>query len=143
MGYDFDVSWIAVFVAAIADMVIGMTWYNPKIFGEMRMKALNETCNMPNASAACPGPGAKELISGFLVALLTAFVLALFIGWTASETSWEGAVIGFFAALGFIVTTHYSGVIWSKKPLTAFYIDAAYSLIALTIMGGLIGLISY
>ena len=33
-----EMNWIAIFVSALATLVVGFVWYNPKVFGTVWMK---------------------------------------------------------------------------------------------------------
>lgn len=136
MWENVHLSVIAIVVAAFAKYVIGMIWYHPKVFGTPWAESLH--LRMEGMK-----PEAKDLISAGVIALVSAFVLALFIDWTAALTSLEGAQVGFWAALGFIATTKYSHVIWTKSPLRVFFIDVGYCFVAYIIMGALISTLTY
>jgi hypothetical protein len=132
MVFGAHVSWPAVLLAGLAHMFVGMIWFHPKIFG-------NEWAESLDLRREDMEHSPKILGIEFLLGLLLAFVLALFIDWTTSLTSWEGASVGFWAALGFILTTLFSQVIWSKKPLKTFLIEAGSALTSLIVMGAIIG----
>lgn len=125
-------SWLAIAAATFVRMGIGMFWYHPKVFGSAWAASLNFRLESLEASGL-------DILKAALNALVTAFVLALFIEWTFVENFWQGALTGVWAAAGFVLTAMYSGVIWAKKPLATFFIDAGEQLLALALMGGVIG----
>lgn len=135
MLFDLNVSWLAILLAALAYMVMSMIWFHPKMFGEKWARSVGIGLEYLK-------PDTKSIVAEAFLALIVAFVLALFIDWTGSLTSWNGAVIGFWAFIGFVLTTQYSQVIWSKKPLQAFILEAGCMLATLIIMGALIGMLS-
>ena len=47
-------------------------------------------------------------------------------------------LVGCVAWLGFIVPTHYNGVLFSKKPREIFLIDVGYYLLSMLLMGGML-----
>lgn len=132
MLYGMHVSWLAVILAAVAQQVIGMVWYNPKVFGGVWAESLG----MKIESLKCT---TTQWISSVVIALVTAFVLALFIDWTGAGNLWEGAIIGLWAAIGFNVVPHYSAVVWAKKPVQTYIIDASCEVVIFVVMGAIIG----
>lgn len=135
MMFDLSISWLAVVLAAAANGLVGSFWYSPQAFGT----AWAESLGM-DIKTLKPEP--IQLLKMFLTALALAFGIALFYDWTAGSSIWDGAVIGFWAAVLFIVPSQYSGVIWANVPLTAFLINATGSVVGLTVMGAIIGLLS-
>jgi hypothetical protein len=75
----------------------------------------------------------------FLFMLFASFIMALFIGKDAGAGF--GASAGLMAGLGWVFT--FLGVIYlfERKSLALFLINACYSVVSLTVMGLLIGLI--
>jgi hypothetical protein len=135
MMFDLSISWLAVILAAVAHGLVGSFWYSPQAFGTAWAESLGlDIQNMK--------PDPFTLLKMFGTALALAFGLALFYDWTAGTSLWDGAVIGFWAALLFIVPSQYSGVIWAGVPLTAFLINATGAVVSLTVMGAVIGLLS-
>lgn len=130
-----SISWTAVLLAGVAGFLSGWFWYHPKVFGAAWAKSLG--LDMSNMKCET-----SDLLKGFLNTLFTAFVLALFYHWTGGNGLWNGAVIGFWAAIGFAATSHMSGVIWEKRPLETFWITTGGCIFSLVIMGAVIGLIS-
>lgn len=133
--FELSVSWLAVLLAAAAGFLAGWYWYHPKVFGTAWAKSVGFNI----ADMKCES---SDLLKGFANNLLIAFVLALFFNWTGGRGLWDGAVIGFWSAIGFVATSHIAGVIWEKRPMTTFWITTGGSLFALVIMGAVIGLIS-
>ena len=73
----------------------------------------------------------------FLLGLISAINLAMFLGPTADISS--GAFYGFLTGFGWVATfvgTHY---LFERKSFTLFLINAGYSVVALTVMGLIIG----
>jgi len=130
---DAQVNIIAVIIAAAIYFGLGWLWYSPKMFGAAWLKEV----------------GLKELkkdktslVGEALIGLIIASVLALFMGMTHSVSTLGGFKIGFLSWLGFVASTHLSGVLWGRKTLTMFYISSGFLLTAYLLMGMVIGLIS-
>src|SRR5437870_682345 len=112
-------------------MVIGFLWYGP-VFGKAWM--------------ALSGRGMGEGASaGPLYALtaLAAVVEAIALNWFINETGWTsgagGALIGLFAALGFVATAFFSQVLFSGQSPRLYAINAGYQVFLAIVMGAIIG----
>ncbi len=53
----------------------------------------------------------------------------------------EGALAGVITWLGFVATTRASAVLFEKRPLGLYWINAGYDLISLALMGTILALI--
>lgn len=121
----------AVVIVAILNIVLGMIWYSPNFLGKIwaRSQGLdNETLR----------PGPLQYVSAIFVALLMAAIFYTLLYWLNAFTAYEGLKLGFYIWLGFLFTSHVSGVIWAKKPLVAFLIDTAFDLVNLLMMGAIL-----
>lgn len=123
-----QLNYIAVIVAALSTFVIGGLWYSPAVFGKawMRENGLTEE-RLKKSNMA------KIFGLAFLLALVAAFNLAMFLG--PEDNPAMGAVWGFLAGFGWVamfVGTHY---LFERKSFLLFLINAGYSVVALTIMG--------
>lgn len=123
----------AVLISAAASFVIGMVWYSPWLFGKMWKETCCKTtdeCDMKN----CMG----SMAISFLGSLLFSYVFALFIV-AADATAAQGAVMGFWFWLGFMVTTHLSSVLWEKSPLNIYFIKMGNLLVTFLAVGAILG----
>ena len=123
---------LAVLVAAISTFLLGGLWYSPSVFGKMWLKenGLTEE-QLRNRNVA------KVFGIAFLLALISAYNLVMFLG--PNATIETGGLYGFLAGIGWVATfvgTHY---VFEKKSFTLFLINAGYSVVALTLMGIILG----
>ena len=130
---NFAVNYLAVLGAAIAGAVINAAWYSG-IFAR-QVNALRAAD--PTIAGRAPAP---PLYSVALAAqLIMAFTLAVFLR-TLGFTGWgNGAMVGFFAWLGFTVTA--LAVVQTfgyRKPMFTV-IDGGNWLVTLLAMGAIIG----
>lgn len=121
----------AIIVATIFNMALGAFWYSPMLFGPLWAKQLG--LNLEQIS-----PNKKQYVLALVVALVTSWILAYLVEITHSTTAYSGGTIGFICWLGFIATTHLSGVIWAKKPLIVYFIDVSCLLVVLTLNGAIV-----
>ncbi len=127
------VNWIAVIAAAVAGVVIGFVWYMPQVFGR-RWAA--------SAGRELPAPGSVSpvvYVGSVVQALVTAYVLALFIGALGANTVVNGLVVGFVAWIGFVATVTINTVLYEGRSVEYWLINAGYSLVSLLVMGAIIG----
>ncbi len=127
-----DVNYFAVVIGVILNIIIGAFWYSPKFLGIPWAKAHNfdlETLK----------PTPFHYVGAIIVGFILAWTLAAFISALHAHTAVEGMKVAFFAWLGFIATTHFSGVIWAKKPLNAYFIDVGGLLVSMILMGAIFG----
>lgn len=138
-----SINWLAVLVAGLSAFVIGGIWYSPGLFGKVWMKDSNVTEEDIKK-------GNKGKIFGFtaIFSLLMAVNLAMFLADTPAEctgncaritdVSW-GATAGFLAGIWtFCAIAIHSP--FELKSWRHIFINEGYSLVALTLMGAIIGL---
>jgi len=129
-----EINLAAVVGAAVASMVVGFVWYGP-LFGKKWMKLSGVSMkDIESKKAGMP----KTYAMAFVAALVTAYVLALFVDYTEAKTIMGGAVTGFWLWLGFIATTELGSVLWEGKPKQLYLLNAAHGLVALLVMGAIL-----
>ena len=128
------VNYIALLVAGIASMVIGYLWYGP-LFGKAWMK-------LSGISSADMEKGKKEMPKTYGImyvsSLVMAYVLAVFISYAGAKDLVSGAMVGFWAGIGFVATVGLSMVLFDKKPFNLYLINVGYHVATLMVMGGII-----
>lgn len=126
------VNYLAVLVAALSTFLIGGIWYSPILFAKAWMRE-----NGFNEEELKKGNMAKIFGLSFILGLIAAFNLAMFLG--GESDAKMGAFYGFLAGAGWVATfigTHY---LFERKSFTLFLINAGYSIVALTVMGLILG----
>ncbi len=127
MPETFDVNWLGVIVATLVNMVLGSLWYSPYLFGKPWAEAQKMDIKTLVATPL-------HYAGAFLVSLLTAFVLAVLLKKFHILSYSDALTLAFWAWLGFVATTHFSGVLWANRPLKSYIIDTAYALLSFLIM---------
>ncbi len=112
----------AIGAAVILNMGIGMAWYSPALFGTIWAKAIK--------FKGKPEMNIYHLIQGLGVSLLIALGLWHLIHALGVLDVYGAVRVASIAWLGFVVPTHYNGVIWAQKPLSVFFVDAGYYLVS-------------
>lgn len=126
-----NINWLSVIVAAVSSFMVGGLWYGP-LFGRAWMDSFGFTedylaqRNMP-----------KVFGFSLILALVAAFNLEMFIGAEADLAF--GLFAGFAAGLGWVAA--FLGILYlfEKRSLKAFLINGGYCVVALTLMGAILG----
>jgi len=131
-----DVNYVALLVAGVASMIIGYLWYSKTLFGNQRMK-LSKVSEADIKAASKEMP--KLYGTMYLASLVMAYVVAMFISKIGVTDVMGGVTVAFWAWLGFIATTMLTGVLYERKPLNLYFINAGYQLVTLVVMGAILG----
>lgn len=126
-----DVNYIEVLVSGVFMMFLGYLWYGP-LFGKPWMKLMGITkSNMEGKGSEM----AKSYSLMFISALILSYVFAYILNAFEVNSILMATTAAFWTWLGFIATTMYAGVIWTKKPLKLYAIDSTYYLVGLIGVG--------
>ena len=128
-----DINYLAVLIAAIMSMIIGFLWYSKVLFGKAWMEASGMT-EKKLAKEKQKGMGGT-LFAAFIGALLSSYVLAHFVDYVEATTAAQGAQTGFWIWLGFVAPLMLGSVLWERKPIRFFLINASHELVALLVAG--------
>lgn len=125
----FEVTLLPIAIAAAVNVVLGMIWYNPKVFGTTWM----------TLGGIQPSERGKKLMPlmaffGFLAAMIVAYVMNHFgVAWGVFD--WIGAVeLGFWCWLGFCAPTMLGSVLWEGKPFKYYAITTGFWLVSFILM---------
>lgn len=125
------INYLAVLVAALANMALGFVWYGP-LFGKQWMKLMGfdkKKLNVMKTNMT------KTYALGFISTLVMSYVLSHFVDYIGATSVGEGAAAGFWIWLGFIATITLGSVLWERKPFSLYTLNNAYNLIGLIVMG--------
>ena len=127
-----QVNYIAVFVVAVIQFLLGAIWYAPFLFGNKWMHLTGITMEM--ASAVSPW---KSFGLTFLAYLAVCWVLVHALAYAKARSPLEGAMVGFWNWFGFVATIMGITNRYQMQPWTLWGIDAGYQLLNF-ILGGII-----
>ena len=126
------VNWLAVLVAGISAFVLGGVWYSPALFGTAWMKE-----NRITTEDVRKGNRAKIFGWSFILALIMSVNLAMFLNDPKTSFTW-GMTAGFLAGIwvfcGIAITS-----LFEQRSARYIFINGGYQLVALTLMGAIIG----
>jgi hypothetical protein len=132
------INYLAVVVAGVAGWLVGAAWYS--VLARPWMIALGKT------RTELLSPSGKPSIVPFVISLLASAVMAFVLAWIlgrlgSGEVSiLTGAAVGFFAWLGFVVTTLTVTYSFSRQRIMLTLIDGGHWLAVLVLQGAVIGL---
>ena len=131
------INWLAVLVGAVAYFVIGAAWFAPGVFGRQWMAAIGWDESRPRPEmkpVSYAGPAIFYLIASAVTALLAQA--------TGTDTVQEGVVLGLVVGVGYALTVTATDAVFDPnkpKPWNWFAISGAYHLVALILVGMIIG----
>ena len=131
------INWLAVLVGAVAYFVIGAAWFAPGVFGRQWMAAIGWDESRPRPEmnpVSYAGPAIFYLIASAVTALLAQA--------TGTDTVQEGVVLGLVVGVGYALTVTATDAAFDPnkpKPWNWFAISGAYHLVALILVGMIIG----
>ena len=121
----------AILAATISAFVIGGLWYSPFLLVSAWKRANGFTADPPAA-------GPKGFVIAFLLSLVMAFNLAMFLN-APTTTLAFGAMAGFLAGAGWVTTGIGIVSLFEHRPLNYVLINGGYLTVALTVMGAILG----
>ena len=127
----YDVTMIPILIAGIASSVLGMIWYDARVFGTTWMRLANVTPEMTEAGKKTM---ALRTLVAFIGAMLVAYVLNWFgIAWGVYD--WATAIeLAIWAWVGFVAPIMAGMVIWEHRPFKLYVLNASYWLVSLVMM---------
>lgn len=121
----------AILAAAAYAFVLGGLWYSPLAF-HASWKQANGFVSDP------PAAGPKIFVAAFLLSLVMAVNLAMFLNDPKTNIAW-GATAGFLAGFGWVAMGIGIVSLFERRRLSYVLINGGYLTLALVIMGSIIG----
>jgi hypothetical protein len=131
------VNLVAVLVATGINMAVGMVWYSPKVFGGQWM-ALSGITPQQMEEMKRSGKPQKAMGLMLLVALWSAFSLAVAVRWAGVSTALDGAVVGVLVWLGFVATSSAASVLFEGKPVKLYLLNNGHYAVNFLVSGALL-----
>lgn len=125
-----DVNWWAILVAAAFNMLLGIIWYAPAVFGKSWMKLTGRKM------------GQGSTVTGYAItavgALVQVWVLVHFVRYAGALTAVKGAEVGFWLWLAFVAIVMATNIVFEGRPWKLWSINSGYFLVALVLNGALL-----
>jgi len=127
-----EVNYLAVGLAALSAFLLGGLWYSPALFA-------NKWAALSGVSEEKLKSGSMAMIFGgaFLLNLVAAYVLAMFIGPAAGLQI--ATLAGFSVGLCWVATSFGVSYLFERRPLGLWLINAGYFTLHFTVMGAILG----
>ena len=129
-------NWLAIIIAAIANMIIGFLWYGNFAFGKSWMKLSGRAMG----EGQQPGPLYALTIIG---AIVQAIAMSWFAVHTGANSGAAGAILGLLVGLGFIAPAMFADVLFAGRPAHLYAITAGYQVLAAVVQGAIIGFMGW
>jgi hypothetical protein len=123
------INYLAVVVAGVAHMAVGMIWFQSRLFGG----AWSELTGKDLA------PAVKWVPLAVVGHLTIAFVLAILMVFASVTTILGGLTVAVLVCLGFLVTLEIGELVWEKIQFKLFLIRIGNHLVALSLAGIILG----
>lgn len=120
----------AILVAALSAFLVGGVWYSALFAGAWK-RANGFTGDPPPA-------GPKIFVLSFVLSLVMAFNLAMFLNDAKTTLAW-GATAGFLAGFGWVAMSIGIISLFERRPWSYVAINGGYVTVALTLMGAILG----
>jgi hypothetical protein len=130
------INYLAVAVAAVISFGLGALWYSPVMFGKAWQKELGFSDEYLQS-----GNMGKIFGSSVILMLIMALGLAVLLNarWGDSVTLMSGIKHGLFVGVAFVGASMGINMLYQRKSLKLWLIDAGYQILFLLIMGAIIG----
>jgi hypothetical protein len=129
---DFDVNWLAILVAVVANMVIGAVWYGA--LAKPWLEGIGKTREDIQGNQTVP------YVIAIVNSLVMALVLARVISWAAIDDLAGGLLAGLLMWVGFTGFTFASNHAFEGRSITLWAINSGTYLVGLLVMGGIFAL---
>lgn len=126
-------SLLSIPIAAVISMVLGMLWYSPVLFGNQWMKLMGLT-KADFEKKSSKNNMTRTYSVSFVMMLLEAFVVRLFLGYIQVRTFPQALIMAFWIWLGFMVPIVLNTVLYGGKNAKLFWLDAGYQLVVVSVM---------
>jgi hypothetical protein len=123
------INYLAVVVAGLAHMAVGMIWFHSRLFG----KAWSELTGKDMT------PAVKWIPVAIVGHMAIAFVLAILMVFAGATTALGGLTVAVLVWLGFVVTLEIGELVWEKIQFKLFLIRIGNHLVALGLAGMILG----
>ena len=126
-----NLNWLAIILSSVSAFLLGFVWYS-LLFQNRWMKENGFT------QESMKGANMLKIFGlSFLLMVFAAFNLAMFVGKGAGLQF--GAIAGLLAGIGWVFTFMGVTYLFERKSFALLLINGGYSVVSLTIMGLIIG----
>lgn len=131
---DIYISWAAVGLGTLANMILGFAWYSPTLFARPWTKAVGLSDDQMKSRTV--GPWVATVILAFVTSLAVAY---FFNYMTYDYSVMNGVRLGLELSGGVLLPALLSIYVFQRRPLGLFFIDFGYRLVGLVVIGAIVG----
>jgi hypothetical protein len=125
-----NINLLAVLVAGVVHMAIGLVWFLPKLFGNAWSELTGKEMK----------PAPRWIAAGIIGHQVMALVLALIVNLANATSVLDGIIVGVLVCLGFVATLEIGELIWEKIPFKLFMIRVGNQLLGFSVSGAILAL---
>lgn len=137
-----SINWLAVVLCVVASLIIGSTWFSPKVFFPAWMKAIEKT-EISDSNDQNMAPVIRIFGLTILASLVQAVFMGLMVnlmgGISGGVTLASGVLTGFLLWLGFVAPSSLTNKLFADR-VRAWYYEAGNHLVTFVVMGAIHGL---
>lgn len=137
MAPKIEIGLMAVLAAAVANMTVGAIWYSPPLFGKRWLAAMGWS---PEELARRKQGMARAYGGTFVASAVLAYFLAHCVEYMGAATWLDGAHVGLWLWLGFVVTTTVPTYLFEGRSWRLYAINAGSHLASFMVMGALLAI---
>ena len=119
------INYLAVLVTGVVIFMLGGLWYSPVLFAKkwvaLQGKSMEEMSG---------GANPAMYVQVFLCGLITAWVMAIVLGFLPVWDMMRGIKLAIICWLGFAAVTSYGTALFSLKPKALWLIDTSFNLVS-------------
>lgn len=131
------INYIAVVLALLSSMVVGMIWYTPRVFGRYWMKAANVT---PSGKASdALRPILVTLVVSFVTAWVLAGAVAISFAFYGGSFLVDALLTGLILWAGFTAARFITHDAFDGRPTGLTVLNVAHEFVTIMIMALIIG----
>lgn len=129
MPHWMKVNSIGILLSAITYIFMGYILYGRKGFSRFWPDLVKHMQKKADISTT------TVYLTSFASAILISYIMGCLIRIVRAHSSFTGILVGFLVWIGFILPTIFTPVLFGKKPLEMFYLDAIFYLIIYLAIG--------
>ena len=126
-----SINLVAIIVAVIANMAVGMIWFSPRVFGIVWMDLAGLT---PEKIQKGGGP-ANAMLLALVMAIVTAVTLSILFVLMDIRTVQDGITVSLLLGIGLLATSQITHGTFENRPLKLTAITLSHEIVGYIVMG--------
>ena len=127
-GSFLNINPLAVLIAGLVHMILGLVWFTPKFFGNTWVELTGKEMK----------PATQWIAAGIIGHLIMALVLAVLVNLANATTVVGGVIVGVLICIGFVAPLEVGELVWEKIPFKLFIIRVGNQLVGFSLAGAIL-----